>query len=713
MVNSKFKTKALSLMLSGLMAVNVLSPAGITALAGEITANCEACGREHDDMEIKSDNAGHHGLYCNVVGGWATATQDDCDTNGDDGACSVCGYKAAVTPPQTVEYNVTVDLQGHGGVVIGIPSKVEAGSKITKPADPEELGYDFGGWFKEPACVTPWDFDNDTVDKDVTLYADWTPTVYTISYNLNGGTLEGTNVDKYNIESPDIVLVNPTKDGYIFAGWTGSGLTSATTTVKIGTGSTGNRLYTATWTVAHTHALGTKHAAVPANCKEAGTIEYFDCAGCEAKLDKDGNELASIVEAINPKVHKNKETKWVQTETKHKEVWECCDTVKTAEAEHKYGTEGTARYICTVCKYEDTKKRAEAADKDAEAAAKVAVDKINAIGKVELKDASKEKIEAARKAYDALTTEQKAKVTSAQLKVLTDAEAEYKKLAEQADKDAASAVVEKIKAIGTVERTEACKAKIDAARVAYNKLTDAQKKLITSDQYKILTDAENAYDKAGTTYDTVSTTTGTVKDITGTSQAASETNPFKATIKNAESLEKIANVTSSEKASGVNVWLEVKEITSTISEADKKLVADKKGDYTVGIYLDASLFKKVGTDSAKAVHDLGDKLKLSIEIPSNLRKEGRKFAVVRVHNGAATLIEGTFDSSNNTFTFETDKFSTYAVVYTDGKSATTNEPSIQTGDSSMAALWITASLVSLAGVATLAVLKRRNKNFKG
>ena len=117
--------------------------------------------------------------------------------------------------------------------------------------------------------------------------------------------------------------------------------------------------------------------------------------------------------------------------------------------------------------------------------------KIDAIGTVELTDACKAKIDAARDAYDALNKEQQAKVSN--YETLTDAEAEYQKLADKAaaDKAAADAVIAKISAIGKVELTADCKAKLDAAREAYNALSDEQKELVSN--LKTLTDAENEY----------------------------------------------------------------------------------------------------------------------------------------------------------------------------------------------------------------------------
>ena len=72
---------------------------------------------------------------------------------------------------------------------------------------------------------------------------------YTISYTLDGGTVSGTNPTSYTVEDNNITLINPTKTGYTFAGWTGTGLSGATQNVVISTGSYGNRSYTATWQI--------------------------------------------------------------------------------------------------------------------------------------------------------------------------------------------------------------------------------------------------------------------------------------------------------------------------------------------------------------------------------------------------------------------------------------------------------------------------------
>ena len=80
-----------------------------------------------------------------------------------------------------------------------------------------------------------------------TLTAQWTVNQYTITYDLAGGTVEG-NPDTYTIETVAFTLKNPTKSGYTFTGWSGTGLTGENNmTVTIPKGSTGERSYTAHW----------------------------------------------------------------------------------------------------------------------------------------------------------------------------------------------------------------------------------------------------------------------------------------------------------------------------------------------------------------------------------------------------------------------------------------------------------------------------------
>ena len=82
---------------------------------------------------------------------------------------------------------------------------------------------------------------------NMTITAQWRPEIYTITYDLNRGTAEG-NPDTYTVETETFTLKNPTRPGYTFTGWSGTGLTGENNlTVTIEKGSTGNRTYTAHW----------------------------------------------------------------------------------------------------------------------------------------------------------------------------------------------------------------------------------------------------------------------------------------------------------------------------------------------------------------------------------------------------------------------------------------------------------------------------------
>lgn len=70
-------------------------------------------------------------------------------------------------------YTVTFNMNGHGSQ-ISAKTGVTTGTKISAPTTPAAGGYVFEGWYIESGCYTPWVFDTDTVNQDVTLYAMWT-----------------------------------------------------------------------------------------------------------------------------------------------------------------------------------------------------------------------------------------------------------------------------------------------------------------------------------------------------------------------------------------------------------------------------------------------------------------------------------------------------------------------------------------------------------
>ena len=123
------------------------------------------------------------------------------------------------------------------------------------------------------------------------------------------------------------------------------------------------------------------------------------------------------------------------------------------------------------------------------------------------------------------------------------------------------------------------------------------------------------------------------------------------------------------------VILKVEDISSSVSEEDKKQIKNKLAEEAQDtnnvrlLYIDISLFKQIGNGQETRVTQTNGKISISLEIPENMwntmQGVDRSYFVIRIHNGVAERLEGTYDPSTHVFTFETDKFSTYALAYED------------------------------------------------
>ena len=118
------------------------------------------------------------------------------------------------------------------------------GESIEEPEIAAKDGYEALGWYQGDE---KYDFSKGISD-DTEVTLKYKPITYTISYDLDGSTLEN-KVNSYNVETNTFNIGKPKKQGYVFAGWTGSNGEGLQTDVEINKGSTGNKNYVAHFTV--------------------------------------------------------------------------------------------------------------------------------------------------------------------------------------------------------------------------------------------------------------------------------------------------------------------------------------------------------------------------------------------------------------------------------------------------------------------------------
>ena len=200
----------------------------------------------------------------------------------------------------------------------------------------------------------------------------------------------------------------------------------------------------------------------------------------------------------------------------------------------------------------------------------------------------------------------------------------------------------------------------------------------------------------------------------------------------------------------VDIVLTVKE--ANVSDEVKTAMAQAAKDYTIGQYLDISLFKYMTVNGNRqpgaALHTTKNALPISVVVPDALihtdSAVNRNYCIVRCHEDAIAVLDAAFDAVNKTLTFKTDRFSIYAIAYKDtavpsssnpGSNnssndsetkknevaaptpaptpASTSKPSTitampQTGDTSNPTLYVVLLVASLLGLAVVFVCKKRN-----
>ncbi|SHL38650.1 InlB B-repeat-containing protein [Fibrobacter sp. UWEL] len=167
-------------------------------------------------------------------------------------------FYAVWNEKQSVFHTVTFDANNHG--VAPLAQRVEDGYKASAPTAPSADGFNFVGWYSNAyGTGAAFDFANNAVTSDVTLFAKWNAVPYGVVYNnvdaeqpeysriVNNDVDNSQNPLQYTALDDAIALANPVYEGWTFGGWFyDENLTNPAT--EIASGSIGEKTFYAKWT---------------------------------------------------------------------------------------------------------------------------------------------------------------------------------------------------------------------------------------------------------------------------------------------------------------------------------------------------------------------------------------------------------------------------------------------------------------------------------
>lgn len=161
-----------------------------------------------------------------------------------------------------------------------------------------------------------------------------------------------------------------------------------------------------------------------------------------------------------------------------------------------------------------------------------------------------------------------------------------------------------------------------------------------------------------------------VQDTAGTNAGLVQDNTL---IENALTPEDKADI---ENGSSFKISLEVTDIRDSVPAADVTAASSAlRSNEEIGMYVDLSLFKIKDNVEKTPIHNSSGQIGITLTIPESVYTSDRIYSIIRVHDGEAENLGGTYDKASRTLTFYTDKFSTYAIAYS-ASSSGTDKPNV-------------------------------------
>ena len=111
------------------------------------------------------------------------------------------------------------------------------------------------------------------------------------------------------------------------------------------------------------------------------------------------------------------------------------------------------------------------------------------------------------------------------------------------------------------------------------------------------------------------------------------------------------------------------EIDVTESSAISSMLSNDLGIKNQGIiYLDIAVVVKAQGSAELNIDQLTQTIKITLNIP--IDQQGYKnYQIIRIHDDIVEVLDSIYDEETQTLTFETDRFSTYAIFYDEGNAS--------------------------------------------
>lgn len=221
--------------------------------SGTITGSAGAAGSTEFHGKVTNTGTIRKGTFTNAVinessgainGGTFTGAitnNDGTVLDGDFSGATLNGMLVITFDPDNGDQSITQEVNWS-----------KDGAALTAPYPvPTKEGHGIKGWYYDNnGTETKWNFDTDTVKCTMTLKAKWELSTYSVTLQMNGGTIaSGKEVTGYTYGTGAVLPTadDITREGYRFDGWYADSSFSGSPVTEITGTDTGDKVFYAKW----------------------------------------------------------------------------------------------------------------------------------------------------------------------------------------------------------------------------------------------------------------------------------------------------------------------------------------------------------------------------------------------------------------------------------------------------------------------------------